>query len=86
MAYIKGSGRPNGSGDVCCATFPREMWDDTIKDYRFEATKHCYSIKILRGDTDFNYYKQAYCEGFAMPGLAHLSLALAALICAVLAF
>ena len=62
------------------------MWDDSQKKYVFTATKHCYSIQILRGNTDFNYYKQAYCEGFAMPGFAQLSLALAATILTVLAF
>ena len=85
LDYIQGSGRPLSNADVCCATFPREMWDDSIKNYRFQATKHCYSLPILENRTDFNYYKQAYCDS-AIFGIAELGMATVAAIIASMVF
>ena len=27
LDYITGDGKPRSNGDVCCATFPRDMWN-----------------------------------------------------------
>ena len=61
------------------------MWDDSVKSYVFQKTKHCYSKKILENNTDFNYYKQAYCDG-ALFGIVELSMAMTAMIVSSLTF
>ena len=27
LSYLEGNGRPNKNSDICCATFPRETWN-----------------------------------------------------------
>ena len=33
LAWIEGRGKPTRAGDICCATFPRETWDDVQAKY-----------------------------------------------------
>ena len=84
LSYIEGSGKPKSQGDVCCATFPRETWIEESKSYVFEKTKHCYSKIILQNKSEFNYYKQAYCDS-ALGGIS-AAFALGASVVALMAF
>lgn len=76
LDYITGNGKPMSNGDVCCATFPRELWNPTTQDYEFTKSKLCYSKRILSNSSDFNYYRAAYCDG-AMAGIYAISMSLA---------
>ena len=29
LDYIEGNGKPKNSGEICCATFPRETWNES---------------------------------------------------------
>ena len=33
LAWIEGRGRPNNDGETCCATFPRETWNEMQQSY-----------------------------------------------------
>ena len=66
LDYIEGSGKPTNQGMVCCATFPRETWNEASQQYEKQSSKHCYSKTILRNESEFNYYKQAYCDNALM--------------------
>jgi len=85
LQWITGMGTPMSNRDVCCATFPRETWVDTQKRYVKTSTKLCYSKRILSGNSNFNYYRAAYCDG-ALSGVYAMSLGLAAAILATVAF
>ena len=85
LAYITGNGKPTSNNDVCCATFPRETWNASTQSYQKQETKHCYSKIILSNNSDFNYYKAAYCDG-ALAGLYSLTLAMFATLLTLQAF
>ena len=80
-----GSGAPQSTGDICCATFPRDEWDPERRETRFKSTKHCYSKIILRNDASFNYYKAAYCD-LAVYGVSAIGLGLASALTVALTF
>ena len=84
VAYIEGRGKPTSTSAICCASFPREMWNEGSQSYKKTTTKHCYSKTILENKSEFNYYKQAYCDS-ALQGMTALA-TMGAAVMALMAF
>lgn len=84
LSYIEGRGAPYSGGDICCASFPREMWQESTQSYQKTVTKHCYSKIILENRSEFNYYKQAYCDS-ALSGITYFA-AVGVAVLAIFAF
>lgn len=85
LSYITGDGKPSSQNEVCCATFPREVWNPESKKMEKEKSKLCYSKKILENKSSFNYYKQAYCDG-ALSGVIALSAFMLASVVSIMSF
>ena len=76
--YYKPGFSASNDQEVCCATFPRMIMQKQAEPM-VTFNRYCYDMRVL-SDWQSSPYKQAYCSGGALNGIAFSLLATVSLI------